>query len=109
MTNQGFFCHRTVEYDPLIKSQLESRNQLQGFMWCKFGHVPLKIGGNETRVVHRVASPLQFGQLLIGSSKRHRQTLPAVVRKCRLGEARTISNAQKLTVMSTYAGTSAKS
>ena len=29
----------TVEYDPFIKSQLASRNQLSGFTWCEFGHV----------------------------------------------------------------------
>jgi len=29
-------------------------------MWCKFGHVPLKIEGNETRVVHRVEKLITF-------------------------------------------------
>jgi len=33
----------TMEYDPFIKSQLASRNELEGLMWCKFGHVTLKI------------------------------------------------------------------
>ena len=32
----------TGEYDSFIKSQLESRNQLQGLMQCKFGHVAFK-------------------------------------------------------------------
>jgi len=31
--------YHTVEYDPFIKSQLASRNQLQGRVWCKCGHV----------------------------------------------------------------------
>ena len=29
----------TMEYDTFIKSQLASRNLVQGLMWCKFGHV----------------------------------------------------------------------
>ena len=31
--------YHTVEYDPFIKRQLASRNQLEGQMWCNFGHV----------------------------------------------------------------------
>jgi len=38
-----------VEYDPLIKSQLASCNQLQGLMWC---HVTRDFCG-ETLEVHR--------------------------------------------------------
>ena len=30
----------TVNYDPLIKRQLASRNSLEGLARCKFGHVP---------------------------------------------------------------------
>ena len=30
----------TVEYDPSIKSQLALSNQIEGLIWCKFGHVP---------------------------------------------------------------------
>jgi len=33
----------TVEYHPFIKSQLALRNQLEGLLWCKFGHVTVKI------------------------------------------------------------------
>jgi len=28
-----------VEYDPFLKSQLASRNQLQGLVCCTFGHI----------------------------------------------------------------------
>ena len=28
-----------VEFEPFIKSQLASSSQLQGVVWCKFGHV----------------------------------------------------------------------
>ena len=37
--------HHTVEHHPLIKSQLASRNQLEGLVWRKFGHVPRGIPG----------------------------------------------------------------
>ena len=29
-------------------------------MWCKFGHVALKFGGNETLTLHRVFSRVPF-------------------------------------------------
>ena len=29
----------TVELDPVIQSQLETRDEVDGLMWCKFGHV----------------------------------------------------------------------
>ena len=35
----------TVEHDPFIKSQLASRNQHKGQMWCKFGHVAPQFWG----------------------------------------------------------------
>ena len=38
-TNQD----RTVEYDPSIKSQLASRNSLQGLVWCKSGQVTVEM------------------------------------------------------------------
>ena len=41
-------------YDPSVKSQLASRNSLEGLVWCKSGHVPLIIQGNKTSVAHRV-------------------------------------------------------
>ena len=31
--------NHTMEFNPFIKSQLASHNQLGGVMWCKFGHV----------------------------------------------------------------------
>ena len=34
-----------VEYDPLINSQLASRNSLLGFTWSKHGHETPWIGG----------------------------------------------------------------
>ena len=34
--------HHTVDYAPFIKSQLASRNQLEGLVWCTFGHVTLE-------------------------------------------------------------------
>ena len=37
------FPHQTMDYDYFIKSQLASRNSLQRRMWCKFGHVTLKV------------------------------------------------------------------
>ena len=30
--------YHTVKYDPFIKSQLVSGNQLSDLMWCNFGH-----------------------------------------------------------------------
>ena len=56
MQNQTFETrgHHTVEHDPFIKSQLASRNWLQGLMWCKFGHVPPENGSPKTVVLHRV-------------------------------------------------------
>jgi len=42
-----------VDYDPFIKSQLASRNQLQDLMWCKFGHVsPLNLRRTKPRFTH---------------------------------------------------------
>ena len=35
--------HRTVKHDLFIKSQLASRTQVQGLMWCTFGHVTHEI------------------------------------------------------------------
>ena len=43
-----FPLYHTVEYDPFIKSQLASRNQLSDLMWCKFGHVPPDVWGDQT-------------------------------------------------------------
>ena len=47
-------AHHTVDYDPFIKSQVASSNQVEGLMRCKFGHVALILGGNETLEVHHV-------------------------------------------------------
>ena len=41
-TIPGELIDHMVEHDPFTKSQLASRNQRQGFVWCKFGHVALK-------------------------------------------------------------------
>ena len=30
--------HHTMGYDPFIKSQLASHNQLEGLLWCTLGH-----------------------------------------------------------------------
>ena len=47
----------TMDYDPLIKSQLASRNQLWGLVWCKFGHMTLKIwGGRRALMLLREAA-----------------------------------------------------
>jgi len=46
---------QTVDYDRFIKSQLASRNQLKGLVWCKFG----KFRGNEPLEVHRADSWLR--------------------------------------------------
>ena len=35
--------NHTVDYDPFIKSQLASLNQLEGVMSCKFGHMAPQI------------------------------------------------------------------
>ena len=48
--------HHMVEYDPFVKSQLASRNQLQGLLWCKFGHVAADLRKKEIPVIHRVAA-----------------------------------------------------
>ena len=45
---------RTVGYNPFIKCQLAPHNRLKCVMWCKFGHVPLRIEGNKTLVLQRV-------------------------------------------------------
>ena len=37
----------SVEQDPVVKSQLASRHQLQSLMWCRFGHVTLKFSSLE--------------------------------------------------------------
>ena len=70
-------ANRTAEFDPFIKSQLASRNQLLRLMWCKFGHVMLEksrqrnprtppIGEallvSERGVVSPSSSPLQNGR-----------------------------------------------
>ena len=39
----------TLGYDPFIKSQLASRNELEGVVWCTFGHVTLNFWGERTR------------------------------------------------------------
>ena len=39
----GTGCFHTVEYVPFIQSQLASRNQRLVLMWCKIGHVTVKI------------------------------------------------------------------
>jgi hypothetical protein len=36
------FSVHTVEYDLFIDGQFASRNEFEGRMWCKFGHVALK-------------------------------------------------------------------
>jgi len=52
-------------YDPFIISQIASRDQVQGVIWCKFGHIPPpKIGPNETRVAHRVIGVSSRPQVL---------------------------------------------
>ena len=60
-TNPSVFRHYflvlptcTVDYDPFIKSQLVSCNQLKGLIWCKFGHVTVKNRPNKPLEVHRV-------------------------------------------------------
>ena len=35
----------SVEVDSFIKSQLASRSQLSGLIWCKFGHVTTRSWG----------------------------------------------------------------
>jgi hypothetical protein len=37
--------NHTVAHDPFIKSQLASRNQLEGLMWYTFGHVHRRFQG----------------------------------------------------------------
>ena len=38
----------TVEYDLFIKNHRASRNQLQGLMWCRFGHLALNLLNQQT-------------------------------------------------------------
>ena len=45
---------QTVKSTPVIKSQLASRNQLWGLLWCKFGHVTLKISTRQNPILHCV-------------------------------------------------------
>jgi hypothetical protein len=46
--------YQTMGYEPFVESQLASCNQLEGRMWCKFGHVAFKIRTTETIELHRV-------------------------------------------------------
>ena len=44
---QHLFNH-TVDYEPFIESQLVSCNQIDGHIWCKFGHAtPQYLGGTK--------------------------------------------------------------
>ena len=38
--DESFPARHTVDYNPVMKRHLASRNELQGHMWCKCGHVP---------------------------------------------------------------------
>ena len=62
-----FARSHTVEYDPFIKSQLASRNQIEGLMRCKFGHVTSRMwaqrdprnppsGGHASKTKHTSAT-----------------------------------------------------
>ena len=69
----------TVEYEPFIRSQLASRNSLQGLMWCKFGHVPCGFPRGRTP-----RSP-QSGKGWILGSKQAKEALDlrtAALQKC---------------------------
>ena len=43
-----------MEYDPFLKSQLASRSQLKGLMWCKFDNVTLEYPNEKNLGLHRV-------------------------------------------------------
>jgi len=50
-----------VNYKAFIKSQLASRNDFQGLMRCKFGHVtPQTLGGDGTGRIESFDSPEQL-------------------------------------------------
>ena len=51
-----------MEYDPFIKSQLASRNQLWG---VKTGHVSPRILGNEDFELHRVEKAIPHKKLTL--------------------------------------------
>ena len=74
--------YHTEDYDPFIKSQLPSRNQLKGRMWCKCGHVipqitdlgGVKAGQGSERGLHLLLRRawLRRGELVPASNKtRH--------------------------------------
>ena len=60
---EGRRPENTVGYDPFIKCQLASHNELESLVWYKFGHVALKSKGDEPCVLHRA--------VLASASSRH--------------------------------------
>jgi len=51
-----FLWHQTMDYDPFIKSQLASRNELSGLMWREISHVTLEISRQQNFEVLWVVS-----------------------------------------------------
>ena len=68
-----------MDYVPFIGSQLASRNQLEGLLWCKSSHVASQILAQTKIVVHRV-SPCKSAAT--GASK-NRSFEPTPVQTCK--------------------------
>jgi len=63
---------RTMKYDSFIKRQFASRNQLQGLIWCTFGHVTLEISSRpNSRTPPSDAEPLSTAPNPPPESSKH--------------------------------------